>query len=80
MQEFFKLFEVDGHQVMVERNSNDEDQEHIILSAHVNNIRIACTIGGIESAESVDNTFKNKVDQTFVEGIMKSLIESALQA
>lgn len=57
MNAHFKLFEFDGKQVLIERDSDDDNGEHVVVVTHLDNVRAQIKMGYNENTAGADEAF-----------------------
>lgn len=71
--QFCKIFEVQGHQVLYRRDTNDEGDEAITMTTLIDGLFMSANMSGFEKNNTTAEEQFKKVDQEKAESFFKTM-------
>jgi hypothetical protein len=72
-KKFCKIFEVEDHQVLYRISLDEESEEEIIMTTHIEGVEMTMKVGGFEKNNTTADIQFERIDQAYAEKFYKSM-------
>lgn len=72
-KKFCKIFEVEDHQVLYRISLDEESEEEIVMTTHIEGVHMTLKAGGFEKNNTTADIQFERIDQAMAEKFYKSM-------